>query len=230
MHYLFIFIGRDRLDLPLFAAALRQSGLSILPAITLVMAALGLILGRQAAAVLDNFDLPLLVLRSISYGLIMELIPLLVGIMVAGRAGVALAVRQATLAVSGQMDGLLVCGINPITFSTAPALLAMLAMSFAFAIWGSLVTLGVALLWLLMASDIHLADLANALRQSLRLADLIEALVKPLLFAVIIALIATVNGSMAGRDPDGIGRAATQTMIGAVTAILLIDLMFALWP
>ena len=106
----------------------------------------------------------------------------------------------------------------------------MLAMSFAFAIWGSLVTLGVALLWLLMASDIHLADLANALRQSLRLADLIEALVKPLLFAVIIALIATVNGSMAGRDPDGIGRAATQTMIGAVTAILLIDLMFALWP
>ena len=56
VHYLFIFIGRDRLDLPLFAAALRQSGLSILPAITLVMAALGLILGRQAAAVLDNFE------------------------------------------------------------------------------------------------------------------------------------------------------------------------------
>lgn len=229
-HYLLVLIGRDRLDLPLFAGALRQSGLSILPAITLVMAALGLILGHQAAAVLNNFNLPSLVLRSISYALIMELIPLLVGIMVAGRAGVALAVRQATLAVSGQMDGLLVSGINPITFTTAPVLLAMLAMSFAFVIWGSLVTLGVALLWLLMESDVNAADLADALRQSLVLTDLIEALAKPLLFAIVIALIATVNGSLAGRDPDGIGRAATQTMLGAVTAILLIDLMFALWP
>jgi phospholipid/cholesterol/gamma-HCH transport system permease protein len=64
----------------------------------------------------------------------------------------------------------------------------------------------------------------------LTLGDLAEALVKPLLFALVIALIATVNGSIAGRDPEGISRAATQTMIGAVTTILLIDLLFALWP
>ena len=47
----------------------------------------------------------------------MELVPILVGILVAGRAGVALAVRQATLVVSGQMDGLLVTGTNPIQFT-----------------------------------------------------------------------------------------------------------------
>jgi phospholipid/cholesterol/gamma-HCH transport system permease protein len=229
-HYLGIVIGRERLDLPAFAAALRQSGLSILPAITLVMTAVGLILGRQAGTILDNFNLPSLVLLPISYAVVMELIPLLVGIMVAGRAGVALAVRQATLTVSGQMDGLLVCGVNPITFTTAPVLLAMLVMSFAFAVWGSLVTLGTALLWLLMVSDVNPADLADALRRALTLGDLVEALIKPLLFALVIALIATVNGSIAGRDPEGISRAATQTMIAAVTTILLIDLLFALWP
>ena len=51
-----------------------------------------------------------------------------------------------------------------------------------------------------------------------------------MLFALVIALIATVNGSTAGRDPEGISRAATRTMIAAVTTILLIDLLFALWP
>jgi phospholipid/cholesterol/gamma-HCH transport system permease protein len=229
-HYLCVLIRRERLDLPAFAAALRQSGLSILPAITLVMVAVGLILGRQAGMILVDFNLPSLVLLPISYAVVMELIPLLVGIMVAGRAGVALAVRQATLVVSGQMDGLLVCGVNPITFNTAPVLLAMLMMSFAFAVWGSLVTLGTALLWLLTVSDVDPADLADALRRVLTLGDLVEALVKPLLFALAIALIATVNGSLAGRDPEGISRAATRTMIGAVTAILLIDLLFALWP
>jgi phospholipid/cholesterol/gamma-HCH transport system permease protein len=47
-------------------------------------------------------------------------------------------------------------------------------------------------------------------------------------FALTIALIATVNGSSAGRDPEGIAQAATQTMIGSVTTILLIDLLFVL--
>lgn len=229
-HYLAVSVGRERLDLPLFAAALRQSGLSILPAITLVMVAVGLILGSQAAQVLEDVNLPSLVLLSISYAVVMELIPLLVGIMVAGRAGVALAVRQATLAVSGQIDGLLVSGVDPIKFTTAPVLLAMLAMSFAFAVWGSLVTLGTALLWLLTVADVNPADLTNALRQSLSPGDLAVALIKPLLFALVIALVATVNGSIAGRDPENIGRAATQTMIGAVTTILLIDLSFVLWP
>ncbi len=229
-HYLGILVGRQRLDLPAFAAALRQSGLSILPAITLVTAAVGVILGRQAAQALGGFNLPSLVLASISYAVVMELIPLLVGIMVAGRAGVALSVRQATLVVSGQMDGLLVSGINPITFSAAPVLLAMLIMSFAFAVWGSLVTLVTAGLWLMAVADVNPADLIDALRVSLTPADLTEALSKPLLFALMIALIATVNGSSAGRDPEGISRAATRTMVGAVTTILLIDVLFVLWP
>jgi phospholipid/cholesterol/gamma-HCH transport system permease protein len=51
-----------------------------------------------------------------------------------------------------------------------------------------------------------------------------------MVFALVIAVIATVNGSRAGRDPEGIGDAATQTMIGAVTSILLIDLLYVLMP
>jgi len=228
--YLNILLGRERLDLPAFATALRQSGLSILPALTLVAAAAGAILGRQATAVLDDFALPALLLLSISYAVVMELIPLLVGILVAGRAGVALAARQAMMVASGQMDGLLVSGVNPIKFTTGPALLAMLAMSFAFAVWGSLVALGTAYLWLLGATDLAPAALADALRRSLTAADLIEAVTKPMVFALVIAVIATVNGSRAGRDPEGIGDAATQTMIGAVTSILLIDLLYVLMP
>ncbi|MFE8034014.1 MlaE family ABC transporter permease [Thiohalocapsa marina] len=227
-HYADVVLGRQQLDLAALAGALRQSGLSILPAITLVTAAAGAILGRQAASIVDEFNLPALLLLSISYAVIMELIPLLVGIMVAGRAGVALAVQQATLVVTGQMDGLLVSGVNPITFTTAPVLLAALLMSFAFAVWGSVVTLGTAFVWLLTVSDLAPSDLADALRLAIDPGDLLEAIVKPLVFALAIVLIATVNGSTGGRDPEGIGQAATRTMVGAVTSILLIDLLFAL--
>lgn len=228
--YLRILGGRARLDLPAFSAALRQAGLSMLPAITLVTAAVGLILGNQTAAVLDKINLPGLILVSIASGVVKELVPILVGILVAGRAGVALAVRQATLSVSGEIDGLLISGINPLQFAVGPVLLAMLLMSFAFAVWGSLVMFGTAFLWLWGTAGIPLALFVDSVRQALSPGDLLEALGKPVLFALPIALIATVNGTAAGRNPQGISRAATGTMIGAVTAILLTDLAFNLLP
>jgi phospholipid/cholesterol/gamma-HCH transport system permease protein len=169
-------------------------------------------------------------LFTITYAVVMELVPILVGVLVAGRAGVALAVRHATLVVTGQMDGLLVSGINPIRYVTGPVLLAMLAMSFAFLVWGSLVTVGTAYLWLFLFSEVPPYQLLDAVRSTLGPYDLREAIAKPLVFAVVIALIATVNGTVAGRDPELIGEAATRTMIAAVTSILFIDLLFALWP
>lgn len=227
-HYGAVLLGRARLDLPALAAALLQGGLSVLPAITLVAAALGMILGSQTASILERFNLPGLVLLSLTYGAVMELVPVLVGILVAGRAGVALAVRQATLTVSGEMDGLIAAGIHPLRYTVAPALLAMLAMSFAFAVWASLVTFAAALLWLWGSAGIAPAQFLEALRQALTPGDLAEALLKPVVFALLAALIAGVNGSLAGRDPGGIARAATRTMIGAVAAILLADLAFIL--
>ena len=222
--YLRILAGRARLDVPAFAAALRQSGLSILPAITLVTLAVGAILGQQAGSFLRRFDVPELLLLSTTYAVVMELVPLLVGILVAGRAGVDLAVRQANLSVSGEVDGLLAIGIDPIVYTLGPTLLAMLIMSFAFAVWGGLMTFIAAFLWLSLETAVPPALFLDAFTSVIAPADLLEAIGKPLLFALLIGLIATVNGTAAGRDPQGVGAAATRTMIGAVAAILLADL------
>ena len=226
--YVLIAIGRASLDLPALAVALRQAGLSILPALTLVAAAVGAILGHQITTFLQKQDLPGLVLLSVGYGVAMELVPILVGILVAGRAGVALAVRQANLVVSGEIDGLLVSGVNPLQFTVGPVLLAMLMMSFAFAVWSTLIVFATAFLWLWADAGIPAALFLDALRRSLAPSDLLEALAKPLIFALVIALVATVNGTRAERTPQGIASAATRTMIGAVTAILLTDLAFIL--
>jgi phospholipid/cholesterol/gamma-HCH transport system permease protein len=171
-----------------------------------------------------------LILVPLIYAVLVELIPLLVGVLVAGRAGVALAARQASLVATGQVDGLLVSGLNPIQFTTGPVLPAMLAMSFALTVWGSLAALGSALLWLVLVADVPGYVFNNALRQALDPSDLAIALTKPLVFALVVALIATANGIAAGRDAAGVGRAATDTMIAAVTAILLINVAFVLIP
>jgi phospholipid/cholesterol/gamma-HCH transport system permease protein len=227
--YVDIFLGRARLDLPAFAGALRQSGLSILPALSLVSIAVGLILGSQVESILVQLNLPGLVLVTMLYAVVMELTPILVGILVAGRAGVALAVRQATLTVTGEMDGLLASGVHPIRFTVGPVLLAMLVMSFAFAVWGTALTFAAAAAWAWATAGISPALFLEALGRALSVGALVEALVKPLLFALLIAAIATVNGTSAGRNPEGIAQAATRTMIAAVTAILVTDLLYILF-
>lgn len=227
--YAGIVVGRDRLDLPAFAGALRQYGLSMVPAITLVTLVAGLILGVQIETVLDQLDLPSLILLSATYGVVAQLIPVLIGILVAGRAGIALAVRQATMVVNGEVDGLLVAGIDPVQFTVGPVLLAMLLMSFAFAVWGTLMTFAAAYFWLSIFAEVPLSQFLDAMRRALEPGDLFEAAAKPLIFALLIALIASVNGITAGRAPEGISTAATRTMIGAVAAILLADLLFILF-
>lgn len=224
-----ILSGRARLDLPAFASALRQAGLSMIPVITLVAVAVGLILANQTQGLLSRLYLPGLALLPITQVVVIELVPVLVGILVAGRAGVALAVRQASLAVTGEMDGLLVQGVDPLEITVAPVLLAMLLMSFAFAVWATAVTFGAAFLWLWIAAGISPALFIEALQRALSPGEVLEVIGKPLIFAVLIALIAAVNGSAAGRDPDSVARAATRTMIGAVVAILVTDLALTLW-
>jgi phospholipid/cholesterol/gamma-HCH transport system permease protein len=226
--YLRILGGRDRLDVPALAAALRQTGLSVLPAITLVALALGLILGSQAESVFQDLDLPRLPVLAIGVKVVLELVPVLVGILVAGRAGVALAVRQAGLTVGGEMDGLILSGIDPIRFTLGPVLLAMLLMGFALTVWVGLTTCAALATWLWARVGVPPALFVDALQRSVDFADILEAVAKPLIFAVAIALIASVCGLSAGRDPDGLGRAATRTVIGAVVAILLTDLVFVL--
>ncbi len=226
--YLRIIAGRSRLDVPAFAGALRQAGLSILPAITLVSLALGTILGHQAGSFLGRFAVPQLLLLSTVFAVVIELVPILVGILVAGRAGVDLAVRQATLAASGEVDGLLAMGIDPLEFTLGPTLLAMLLMSFAFAVWSALMTFAATFGWLTVLAPIPPALFFDAFTSVVTPSDLVLAIVKPMLFALLIGLIATVNGSAAGRAPQGIGAAATRTMIAAVTAILVADLLLIL--
>ena len=54
--YLDILRGRAAIDLPALSAALRQSGLSVLPAMTLVAVATGIILGQQTSRLLAELE------------------------------------------------------------------------------------------------------------------------------------------------------------------------------
>ena len=54
-----------------------------------------------------------------------EFSPLIMGILIAGRSGSAIAARLATMTINQEIDALQVMGINPVRFLVAPMLIAL---------------------------------------------------------------------------------------------------------
>jgi len=70
-----------------------------------------------------------------------EFAPLIVGILIAGRSGSALAARFSTMMINQEVDALRVIGISPVRFLVAPALFAMMVMVPCLTIWANIVAL-----------------------------------------------------------------------------------------
>ncbi len=223
-----ILIGRNRLDLKAFVDDLRETGLSILAGVTLVAVVVGMIVGIETEDILSKVNIPGLLIGTIGLAIINEFAPLLVGLFVAGRSGVGLAVRIGSMVLNHEVDGLVVCGINPIQYTVGPMLLAMLVMSFGLAVWTGLIVVVVTAAWLWFKAGISWSLFLDSLKSVLELSDVLVSVIKPLIFSIFIALIAAVNGSRVSRRVEAVSRAATRTMISAIAAIVLIDLLFAL--
>ncbi len=221
-----ILLGRSRLDLKIFVDDLREAGLTILVRLTLVAVVVGLIIGIQSQNILEKINIPDLLLGAIGLSIIKEFAPLLVGFFVAGRSGIALVVRIGTMIMNREIDGLIVSGINPIQYIVAPMLLAMLLMSFALAVWTGLIMLGATSTWLWHQMGIPWWSFYDDLRAVLNTGDILISVGKPLIFSILIVLIAGVNGCRVGRQVEAVSQAATRTMISAIAAILLVDFIF----
>jgi len=221
-----ILLGRSRLDLKVFVDDLREAGLSILFRLTVVAIIVGLVIGVQTENVLGEVNVPGLLLGSVGLAIIKHFAPLLVGLFVAGRSGIALAVRIGSMVLNREADGLIVNGINPIHYTVGPMLLAMLLMSFALAVWTDLIVLATAALWLWLQAGIPWSLFQDSLRDMLDAGDLLISVVKPLVFALLVALIAAVNGCRVSREVESVSRAASRTMISAIAAMQLANLLF----
>ncbi|MGR9106857.1 MAG: MlaE family ABC transporter permease [Gammaproteobacteria bacterium] len=223
-----ILFGRNRLDMKVFVDDLRETGLSILPGVTLVAIVVGMIVGKETENILNTINIPGLLIGTIGLAIVSEFAPLLVGLFVAGRSGVALAVRIGSMVLNHEIDGLVVSGINPIQYTVGPMLLAMLVMSFALAVWTDLVVIGVTAAWLRLQVGISWSLFLDGFISILEINDVLVSVVKPMVFSVFIALIAAVNGSRVARKVDAVSNAATRTMVSGIAAILLINLLFVL--
>jgi phospholipid/cholesterol/gamma-HCH transport system permease protein len=203
-----------------------QIGILALPIVTILSMTIGIMLAIQGIHTLRLFGAESRVTVGIALSITREFAPLITGILVAGRSGSALAARLGTMNINQEIDALRVMGINPVRFLVAPSLIAMVVMVPLLTFWGDLVGLLGAGLYVGADLGISLGAYVDEVLTVTSVGDLTHGLGKSIIFAALITLVAVVNGASVTGGAEGVGRATTRSVVQAIAAILITDMLF----
>jgi len=211
---------------PIIAQAM-DTGIQALPIVTILAATIGLMLAIQGIYTLRTFGAESRVTLGIALSTVREFSPLITGILVAGRSGSALAARLGSMRINQEIDALSVMGINPVRFLVVPPLVAMMVMMPLMTLWADLISLLAAGLYVSAQLQTSLAAYGDELLTILKLNDFMHGLAKSAIFAVLIAIVGVVNGASVSGGAEGVGRMTTRSVVHAVSAIIITDMVFA---
>ncbi len=202
-----------------------EIGIAALPIATLLSGTIGIMLAIQGFYSLQLFGAESYVYVGVALAVTREFAPLIIGVLVAGRSGSALAARLGAMAINQEIDALRAIGIFPARFLIAPALIAMVVMVPALTVWANVVALSAAGLFVTTTLDSSFAAYFADIFSVLTLHDVSHGIIKSAVFAVLIVMVAVVNGGSAEGGAESVGQATTRSVVHSLTAIIITDLV-----
>ncbi|MBO9464950.1 ABC transporter permease [Tropicibacter sp. R15_0] len=208
------FYGRE------FLVALLNIGWLSLPVVGLTAIFTGAALALQIYSGGARFNAEAVVPQIVAIGMVRELGPVLVGLMIAARVTSSIAAEIATMKVTEQIDALVTLSTNPMKYLVAPRVLAALVTVPALVAVGDVIGIfggyAVATGSLGFNAAAYLKNTVDFLEGL----DVLSSLVKGCAFGGIAALMGCYYGMHSGRGAQGVGRATKGSVEAAAVLIL----------
>jgi phospholipid/cholesterol/gamma-HCH transport system permease protein len=207
-------------------------GVGSLPIVLLTGLFTGMVMALQSSVELSKFGADIYIGNLVGASMVRELGPVLCSLMVAGRAASGIAAEIGSMRVTEQIDALQSFGTDPIKKLVTPRFVAALIMlpvlTMLADIVGILGGLIVAVFRIGIPADTYLDGVFNTLAQGgfvFRFIpkDFISGLFKPFVFGGIIALTASYYGLNTKGGTEGVGEAATKSVVACSVLILAVD-------
>ena len=160
---------------------------------------------------------------TVALGITRELGPVLTGLIVAARAGGAMAARLGTMRVNEQMDALDVMGVNTKQYLIAPRIIAaVLCMPLLTALFDFMAMVGC---WFLCIKIVGLDDAVfyEKIAQTVEVYHINEGLFKSAIFGLMFAVICTYKGFNTSGGAKGVGEATNRGVVISMVSIIIID-------
>jgi phospholipid/cholesterol/gamma-HCH transport system permease protein len=204
-------------------STMERAGADAVPVVVLSSFLVGLATAFQAALQLRRFGASLLVADLIGLSICRELGPLMTAIVLVGRSGASFAAELGFMQVNGEVDALRTMGLDPMRFTVLPRALALLAVLPLLVLLADVAGLAGGLLVGVLSLDLtvqgYLAETARAVHAW----DVVSGLVKSVVFALLIGLIACQQGLATSGGAEGVGRRTTSAVVTALFSVILAD-------
>ncbi len=160
---------------------------------------------------------------SVSMSLLRELGPVMTSIVVAGRAGAAMAAKIGIMRVTSQIDALELMAISPKHYLVTPKIYASLIstplLCAIFCLIGNLGGYIVGVGLCNIDSGIYL----EKLKMYLYPMDLYHGMIKAFIFGLLLSSVSCYKGYRASNGAEGVGRATNESVVVSMVGILVLD-------
>ena len=203
-----------------FGIALLNIGWLSLPVVGLTAIFTGGALALQIYAGGARFNAEAVVPQIVAIGMVRELGPVLVGLMIAARVTSSIAAEIATMKVTEQIDALVTLSTHPMKYLTAPRVLAALITVPALVAVGDVIGIAGGYTVAVQNLGFNAAAYLKNTVDFLEARDIVSSLVKGAAFGVIAAVMGCYYGMNSGRGAQGVGRATKGSVEAAAVLIL----------
>ena len=197
-------------------------GVGSLPIIILTGFFSGVVITMQMSRALSQYGATGQVGQIVAITLVRELGPVLSSLLVAGRNASGIASELGSMKVTEQIDAMRALGTDPIQKLVTPRLIATSVVLPLLTIIADFVGLVGGYLIANLTLNITTSQYWNTAWRALDWSDVAQGLLKPFVFAVVIALVGCFYGINTSGGTQGVGRATTQAVVVASVWIFIL--------
>jgi len=214
---------------PLVLSQINRAGLRLLPMISFMGIALGLVIIGQSVALLNKYGA-----GAQNYaGVIMvavvvrELGPLVTALLVLARVGTAIVIELSTQRALGEVEALEALGIDPIHYLVVPRVWGLAISIFSLTVYLIIISLVAGYVFAFI-QDVPLkpGEYFDQLASSLIWEDFLLVGLKTIVFGIFIAIITCYQGLAHPVRIEDVSNVSTNAVVESVIACVLIDAFF----
>lgn len=219
--------GEPATFIPETIKQMRGIGVGSVPLTVIVAAFIGSVIALQTRYQLFAGVQLSLVGLATRQTIILELGPLLTGLVLTGRVGARMTAEIGTMRVTEQIDALETLSYDPLAFLIVPRLLACLLMLPVLVILADAVGVGSGYFISVTATDVSSADFKVGVRLAFGTFQVVYSLLKAFLFGGAIAFVCSYEGYVTEAGAEGVGRSTAKAVVITSVVILVLDALTA---
>jgi phospholipid/cholesterol/gamma-HCH transport system permease protein len=204
---------------------LDEVGSKSLPLVALAGAAVGVIISLEARYSLSRFGAKSMFPTTLVYSVIQVMGPIITGLVVSGRVGAGIGAELASMKVSEQIDAIEASAVNPYRLLAATRILACILMLPLLTVAADVSGLLAGWFAQTLAEPLSFHQFVSSGFSGATFNAFLPPTFKTMVYGLIIGLIACFTGMKTRGGAEGVGRAATNSVVLGSLFLILADVV-----